>query len=104
MVLPSEDQIRETLKKVLDPELHIDVVNLGLIYGVKRDEEKGHLHIQMGLTSPACPYGPELQRQAQETLSQMEGVQSAEVEIVFHPPWDPRTMASEEAKDLLGIF
>lgn len=103
-MLPTEEQIREALKKVLDPEIHIDVINLGLIYGVERDEEKRYIHIKMGLTSPACPYAPELQRQVQETTSQLEGVQTCEVEITLSPPWDPRTMASDEAKDLLGIF
>lgn len=104
MPLPTASEINETLKKVMDPELHIDVVNLGLIYGIEPNETKGHVHVQMGLTSPACPFGPEIQRQVHETVSQMEGVKSVEVEITLSPPWDPRTMASDEAKDMLGIF
>lgn len=104
MPLPSEGQILETLKTVLDPELHIDVVNLGLIYGIERREEEEKVRVQLGLTSPACPYAPELQRQVQQTVAQMEGIQNAEVELTLSPPWDPRTMASDEAKDMLGIF
>lgn len=104
MPLPAEETIRETLKKVQDPELHIDVVNLGLIYKIDRKEETGDVKVQMGLTSPACPYGPEIQRQVYETVSQMEGVQTTQVDITLYPPWDPRTMASDEAKDILGIF
>ena len=104
MALPTEAQVIDNLKSVVDPELHIDVVNLGLIYNVKRNEENNHIHIQMSLTSPACPYGPELQRQVHETVEKMEGVQATQVEITFSPPWDPRTMASDEAKDMLGIF
>ncbi|MBI4125761.1 MAG: DUF59 domain-containing protein [Deltaproteobacteria bacterium] len=104
MALPTETQIIDNLKNVLDPELHIDVVNLGLIYGVNRDEKKNHVHVQLGLTSPACPYAPELQRQVEETVAKMEGVQTSAVEITLSPPWDPRTMASDEAKDMLGIF
>lgn len=104
MALPTTDEIREALKKVLDPEIHIDVVNLGLIYAIEPDAEKNHVHVKMGLTSPACPYGPELQRQVHETVAHLEGVTSAQVDITLYPPWDPRTMASDEAKDMLGIF
>ena len=104
MPLPTEETIRETLKQVQDPELHIDVVNLGLIYKIDRNEEKGDIQVQMSLTSPACPYGPEIQRQVHDTTSRMEGVKSVQVNITLYPPWDPRTMASDEAKDILGIF
>lgn len=104
MPLPAEEQIRETLKGVLDPEIHIDVVNLGLIYGIERNEEQGIVTVRLGLTSPACPYAPELQRQVHEKVAQMEEVRSVQVEITLSPPWDPRTMASDEAKDMLGIF
>lgn len=104
MPLPTEEEIRETLKKVIDPEINMDIVNLGLIYGVEKDEEKGHINVRMTFTSPACPYGPELHRQTQDAVATLPGVQSATVEITFSPPWDPRTMASDEAKDMLGIF
>ena len=104
MPLPTEEIIRETLKQVQDPELHIDVVNLGLIYKVDCEEEKASVQVQMGLTSPACPYGPEIQRQVHDTVAKMEGVKNVQVNITLYPPWDPRTMSSDEAKDILGIF
>ena len=104
MSLPSEEQIREALKSVMDPEIHIDVINLGLIYGIEKNEEKEQVLIKLGLTSPGCPYAPELQRMTHEAVAKMEGVKSAQVDITLSPPWDPRTMASDEAKDMLGIF
>lgn len=103
-MLPTEEQVREVLKGVVDPEIHVDIVNLGLIYGVEKDEEKGDIRVRMTLTSPACPYGPEIQRQAHQVLAAIPGVKNVQVEITFQPPWDPRTMASDEAKDMLGIF
>lgn len=104
MPLPTENEIRETLKQVIDPELHIDIVNLGLIYNIEKNEEKGEVKVKMTFTSPACPFGPEIQRQVHETISHIGGVTSANVEVTLYPPWDPRTMASDEAKDMLGIF
>lgn len=103
-MLPTEEQIREALKTVVDPEIHMDILNLGLIYGVETDEEKGHIQVRMTLTSPACPYGPEIQRQAHQAVAALPEVKSVQIEITFQPPWDPRTMATDEAKDVLGIF
>lgn len=104
MSLPKSEEMMEALKSVEDPELHIDLVNLGLIYNIEKNEEKGHVDIKMGVTSPGCPYLGELQRQVHDTVAGMEGVKSVQVEVSFTPPWDPRTMASDEAKDILGIF
>lgn len=104
MPLPGEAEIFEVLKGVVDPEIHIDVVSLGLVYEIDRNEETGHVNIRMTLTSPACPFGPELQRQVHAAAAALPEVKSVHVEIVFSPPWDPRTMASDEAKDILGIF
>lgn len=104
MALPNDEQIMETLKTVVDPEIHLDIVNLGLIYGIQKDEDAGHVDVRMTLTSPGCPYGPELQRQAHMVVAALPEVKSVQIEITFNPPWDPRTMASDEAKDILGIF
>lgn len=104
MPLPTEDQIRDVLKTVVDPEIHLDIVNLGLIYGIEKNEEKASVNVRMTLTSPGCPYGPEIQQQTHQTVAALPGVKEAKVEITFSPPWDPRTMASDEAKDILGIF
>lgn len=104
MPLPGDEAIQEALKKVIDPEIHIDIINLGLLYGIERDEDAGSINIRMTLTSPGCPYGPEIQRQAHEMVAALPEVKSAHIEITFSPPWDPKTMASDEAKDILGIF
>ncbi|OGQ47749.1 MAG: hypothetical protein A3H42_06690 [Deltaproteobacteria bacterium RIFCSPLOWO2_02_FULL_46_8] len=104
MPLPSDLEIFEVLKNVVDPEIHLDIVNLGLVYGFDKNEETGHVNVRMTLTSPACPFGPEIQRQAHGLIANLPEVKSVHVEIVFSPPWDPRTMASDEAKDVLGIF
>ena len=105
--MPTADEIHEALKPVEDPELHVSVVYLGLIYGVEaQDDPTGggtHVQVAMTLTSPACPYGPMLLGQVHATVQRMPGVKSMKVNLVWNPAWDPRTMASEEAKMELGI-
>jgi len=100
---PSEDELRETLRAVEDPELHMSVVDLGLIYDVAIDED-GQVTVDMTLTSPACPVGPMLQGLIFHKLTQVEGVEDVEVNLVWSPPWDPRTMASDDIKMALGIW
>lgn len=104
MSFPNEMDIRKALTGVIDPELHLDILNLGLIYTVEPKPEEKHIRVEMTLTSPACPYGPELQRQTHDAVATLPEVKTVHVEIVFSPPWDPRTMASDDAKDILGIF
>lgn len=101
--LPTEDEIMEKLWEVEDPEIRMSIVDLGLVYGVEIDD-KGYVKIRMTLTSPGCPLGPVIQGQAWAVLSQMPGVKDVDVEIVWDPPWDPRTMASEDVKMMLGIW
>ncbi len=101
--LPSDEQLLEVLRSVEDPELHMSVVDLGLIYGVEIDED-GQVTVDMTLTSPACPVGPMLQGLIFHKLTQVDGVEDVEVNLVWSPPWDPRTMASEEIKMALGIW
>ncbi len=96
------EEILEALKPICDPELGISVVDLGLIYDIQVDGP--NVKIQMTLTSPICPWGPELLDQVKQTVESLPFVQKAEIELVWSPPWDPRTMASEEAKMLLGLF
>lgn len=95
--------VMEALKEVFDPELAINIVDLGLVYGVEIDG--GSVDVRMTLTSPGCPIGPMLQAMVQGAVQrsypQVEGVR---VELVWNPPWDPYKMASEEAKDMLGIW
>ena len=95
---PTEEQLWEVLRQIEDPEILMSIVELGLIYYVKIDDE-GLVTIDMTLTSPACPVGPMLQGQAYHLLTQLDGVEDVEVNLVWEPPWDPKTMASEEVRD-----
>ncbi len=101
----TEQQVMEALKPIEDPELHLGIVDLGLIYGVEINPqpEGEDLKLRMTFTSPFCPYGPTLKAQVQRALITLPGVKQAQVDIVFTPPWDPRTMASEDCKIALGL-
>jgi metal-sulfur cluster biosynthetic enzyme len=101
----TEEAAREALKQVVDPELFVNVVDLGLIYLVEVTEagDKTDVAIEMTMTSPACPAGPQLISQAQQVLGALEGVGSVEVKMVMVPPWTPDRM-TEDARDQLGIF
>ena len=96
------DQIREALKAVVDPEIGLDIVNLGLIYNV--DVHENNIKVEMTLTGPGCPVGPMLQSQVYGICAGWPGARNVQVDLVWSPPWDPRAMASEEAKDVLGIW
>lgn len=101
-----EDSIREALKQVIDPELFVNIVDLGLIYEVtitQRDEPGAHVQINMTMTSPACPAGPQLVQQSKDAVAKLEGVGEVDVKVVMSPPWTPDCM-TEEARDQLGIF
>ncbi|HTM52941.1 MAG TPA: metal-sulfur cluster assembly factor [Pirellulales bacterium] len=101
----SEDSIREALKQVVDPELFVNVVDLGLIYLVDLQEagEKTNVKIEMTMTSPACPAGPQLVAQSKTAVGALEGVGEVDVKVVMVPPWTPDRM-TEDARDQLGIF
>lgn len=98
-----EEMIREALAEVYDPEIGIDIVSLGLVYGTEIDDD-GLLRIDMTLTSPYCPMGGLIQDQVMSICGPLPGVEQVNVNFVFTPPWDPRTMASDEAKLDLGIY
>ena len=97
-----EDVVTENLKTVIDPELGVNIVDLGLIYSV--DINDGNVTVKMTLTSPACPLGAVIQGQVHQALKKLPWVKEPKVELVWTPRWDPREMASEEAKMQLGIF
>ena len=102
----SEESAREALKQVIDPELFVNIVDLGLVYLVTvadADEGKQKVSIEMTMTSPACPAGPQLIQQSKDTLGRLEGVSEVEVKLVMIPPWTPDRM-TEDARDQLGIF
>lgn len=103
-----EDKVREQLKQVIDPELFVNIVDLGLIYNVNlatnvADEAKTDIQVDMSLTSPMCPAGPQLVAQSRQALEALEGAGSVEIKITHTPPWTPDRM-SEDARDQLGYF
>ncbi len=97
-----EDQIVETLKSIYDPEIPVDIFELGLIYEVKVDKEI-NVEIEMTLTSPNCPVAESMPKEVEDKVAAMNGVKSSKVNIVFDPPWD-KEMMSEEAKLELGFL
>jgi metal-sulfur cluster biosynthetic enzyme/nitrite reductase/ring-hydroxylating ferredoxin subunit len=102
----SEDSLREALKAVVDPELFVNIVDLGLVYNVSIDDQpdgKKHVAMEMTMTSPACPAGPQLIQNSKDVLGRVEGVGSVDVKLVMIPPWTPDRM-TEAARDQLGIF
>ena len=97
--MPTVDDVEEALTNVIDPELGLDFVELGLVYGIEVDG--GAVHIEFTLTSPGCPIGPQVSEQMKEFVSELEGVQTVEPHMTFSPPWTPDRM-SEDAKFALG--
>ena len=98
----TEEAVREALKHVVDPELGVNIVDLGLVYDVEISEE-GAISIEYTLTTMGCPIGPLIEHQMQSFLENVPGVTSVEAEMVLRPPWTPEMM-SEEAKAALGMF
>ena len=90
----------EVMKEVYDPEIPINVVDLGLVYDVSVQE--GNVHVLMTLTAPGCGMGPFIAQQAEWAIAELEGVSDVEVEMTFDPPWNPE-MISDDGKKLLGI-
>ncbi len=97
-----EDKIVTMLKTIYDPEIPVDIYELGLIYEVKIDKEN-NVAIDMTLTSPNCPVAESLPKEVEDKVASVEGVVSAKVNIVFDPSWD-KDMMSEEAKLELGFL
>ncbi len=103
--MPTVDQVREALAEVKDPELNLGIIELGLLYDVSVAGANGeHVTVTMTLTSPMCPVGPLFKQSVEDRAKAVEGVESVKVEITFSPPWDPKTMASDDVKVALGIW
>ena len=99
----SDELVRAALSEVYDPEIGSDIVSLGLVYGSLFVDD-GMLVIEMTLTTPMCPLGPVIETQAHAVCAPLPGVRDVRIELVWSPPWDPHTMASDEAKLELGIY
>ncbi|MGC9220071.1 MAG: metal-sulfur cluster assembly factor [Solirubrobacteraceae bacterium] len=95
------EEINDALREVIDPELGLDFVELGLIYGVDVNPA-GEVKVAYTLTTPGCPIAPEVEGQIKQFVGDIEGVSSVDVELVFEPPWTPEMM-SEDAKFALGF-
>jgi metal-sulfur cluster biosynthetic enzyme len=97
--MPTVDEVEEALTNVIDPELGLDFVDLGLIYEIEVDE--GKVDVTFTLTSPGCPIGPQVSEQIKEFVGELDGVTEVSPRMVFSPPWTPDLM-SEDAKFALG--
>jgi metal-sulfur cluster biosynthetic enzyme len=97
--MPTVDDVQDALTNVIDPELGLDFVELGLIYTV--EIEGGDVFVSFTLTSPGCPIGPQVSEQIEEFVSELDGVTAVHPKMTFTPPWTPDLM-SEEAKFALG--
>ena len=99
--MTDRNEIMESLKEVYDPEIGVNIVDLGLVYGVDWDGDRGRVHVDLTLTSPGCPLGPEIIRDIRWSLGKIDDVLEAEVDLVWSPLWHP-SMMSDDAKDELG--
>jgi metal-sulfur cluster biosynthetic enzyme len=98
--MPSVEEVEEALSNVIDPELGLDFVELGLIYGI--EIEGGDVHVTFTLTTPGCPIGPQVTEQIDEFVNELPDVTSVQSTMTFTPPWSPDKM-SEDAKFALGF-
>jgi metal-sulfur cluster biosynthetic enzyme len=98
------ESVREAIRPVVDPEIFISIVDLGLIRDVVVAEGGAKVRVVMTLTTPFCPEGPMIVEQVKQIVASLPGVQESEVELVWNPPWDPRKEASDEVKAELGIW
>ena len=104
MSTPTPQTVLEGLKPVMDPEMNLSIVELGLVRGVTVDDGSGQVGIDLTLTSPMCPLGPEIMAATKLAAERVDGVTGAEVSLVWSPMWDPRVDASEDARAELGIW
>lgn len=98
---PDETTLINALKQVVDPELMINIVDLGLVYEVRQNGTQ--VEVDMTLTSPACPAGPQILQQSKMAIEALPGVTTALIKLVMNPPWSPDRM-TDDARDQLGIF
>ena len=97
----TEEEVYEALEEVIDPELGLDFVSLGLVYDVEIENE-GEVYVTFTLTTPACPIGPQVSEQMKEFVGDIDGVKDVFPKMIFDPPWSPEMM-SEDAKFALGF-
>jgi len=98
--MPSRDEVFDALRGVEDPELGMDIVELGLLYEAEIDGSA--VHVTYSLTSMGCPVGPFIEQQIREVVEGMDGVETVDAELTWEPPWSPEKM-SDDAKFILGF-
>jgi metal-sulfur cluster biosynthetic enzyme len=103
----AEDKVREALKQVIDPELFVNIVDLGLIYvvdvGDEKEDGRHDVKVEMTMTSPMCPAGPQLVAGTKGAAEGLDEVDTCDVKVVMEPAWTPEKM-TDDARDHLGIF
>jgi metal-sulfur cluster biosynthetic enzyme len=103
--MPTVEIVRDALREVEDPELHMGIIDLGLVYDVSVEGAQGEdVNVVMTLTSPMCPVGPMFKQMVESKVESIDGVKNVKVDITFTPPWDPKVMASDDVKLALGIW
>jgi len=93
------DAVRKALRQVKDPEIGLNIIDLGLVYDVETDD--GNVHIKMTLTSPGCPVGPQIMEEVNQTARMLDGVTDVEVELVWEPFWTPERI-DPKVRSFLG--
>ena len=96
----TKEEILEQLKEVSDPEIGMDIVNLGLVYNIEINDDR--VYIKMTMTAPTCTVTPWILSEAQRVVENLEKVEAADVELVWDPPWNP-SMMTDEAKEALNM-
>lgn len=96
----SEDKVKEVLRTCFDPEIPVNIVDLGLIYGI--GIEKGNVEIEMTLTALGCPLSPFINEDIKRKVGTIQGVKDVQIKLVWDPPWSPERM-SKEARAMLGV-
>jgi metal-sulfur cluster biosynthetic enzyme len=104
MSAPSPNVVLDAIRPVIDPELNLSIVDLGLVRGIKVEEDTGDVEVDLTLTSPMCPMAPQIIDATRNAVLGVDGANNCMVELVWSPPWDPRIDASEECKAELGIW
>ena len=97
------ESVVEALREIYDPEIPVNIYDLGLIYGIDVDDATGKVHVRMTLTAPGCPVAESMPAEVELRVSSVPGVRDAEVNLVWDPPWDPAKM-SDEARLELGML
>ena len=98
----TQEQVLEAIQPVEDPEIGLSIMDLGLIYNTEIDDR--HVTVTMTLTTPFCPAGPQITSEVEAAVLALPDVDKVDVDVTFSPPWDPRTMASDEVKAMLGMW